>query len=137
MTRTIPAVGSNQHDPLAVRWFFTLLLALMGGVLYLFSSYFSDFLLALLLPAVLHRTARGPGGAWPPRAGKAEVVREVLGVVTAFTLAHSITLALGSFIALGGIIAGAVLGLRYQLWRIERQAEAPPPRAHSAASSTP
>ena len=49
VTRTIPAVGSNQHDPLAVRWFFTLLLALMGGVLYLFSSYFSDFLLALLL----------------------------------------------------------------------------------------
>ncbi|MFM7531443.1 MAG: YeeE/YedE family protein [Rubrivivax sp.] len=31
------------------------------------------------------------------------------------------TLALGSFIALGGIIAGGVLGLRWQMWRLERQ----------------
>jgi hypothetical protein len=54
------------------------------------------FLLALLLPAVLHRTPRGTGGAWQPRARLAEVVREVLGIVTAFTLAHSITLALAA-----------------------------------------
>jgi uncharacterized protein len=32
------------------------------------------------------------------------------------------TLALGSFIALAGIIAGAVLALRYQVWRLERMA---------------
>jgi uncharacterized protein len=32
------------------------------------------------------------------------------------------TLALGSFIALGGIMAGAVLALRYQVWRLERMA---------------
>jgi uncharacterized protein len=31
------------------------------------------------------------------------------------------TLALGSFIALAGIIAGAVLAIRYQVWRLERQ----------------
>jgi uncharacterized protein len=31
------------------------------------------------------------------------------------------TLALGSFIALAAIIAGAVLALRYQIWRLERQ----------------
>ncbi len=30
------------------------------------------------------------------------------------------TLALGSFIALAGIIAGAVLALRYQMWRLDR-----------------
>jgi len=30
------------------------------------------------------------------------------------------TLALGSFIALGGLVAGAVLGLRWQVWRLER-----------------
>lgn len=30
------------------------------------------------------------------------------------------TLALGSFVALGGILAGGVLGLRYQAWRVER-----------------
>jgi uncharacterized membrane protein YedE/YeeE len=32
------------------------------------------------------------------------------------------TLSLGSFIALAGIIGGAVLGLRYQMWRLERMA---------------
>jgi uncharacterized membrane protein YedE/YeeE len=32
------------------------------------------------------------------------------------------TLALGSFIAVGGIVAGAVLALRYQVWRLERMA---------------
>ena len=31
------------------------------------------------------------------------------------------TLALGSFIATAAIVAGAVLGLRWQLWRVERQ----------------
>jgi len=30
------------------------------------------------------------------------------------------TLALGSFLALGGILAGGVLGVRYQTWRVER-----------------
>jgi uncharacterized membrane protein YedE/YeeE len=32
------------------------------------------------------------------------------------------TLALGSFIAFGGIVAGGVLALRYQMWRLERMA---------------
>jgi uncharacterized membrane protein YedE/YeeE len=32
------------------------------------------------------------------------------------------TLALGSFIALAGIVAGAVAGLRWQVWRLERMA---------------
>ncbi len=31
------------------------------------------------------------------------------------------TLALGSFIAVAGIVAGAVLGLRWQVWRLEQQ----------------
>ena len=30
------------------------------------------------------------------------------------------TLALGSFLALAGIVAGGVLGVRYQTWRVER-----------------
>ena len=30
------------------------------------------------------------------------------------------TLSIGSFIALGGIVAGAVAALRYQGWRLER-----------------
>jgi len=32
------------------------------------------------------------------------------------------TLSLGSFIALAAIMAGAVLALRWQVWRLERQA---------------
>ena len=32
------------------------------------------------------------------------------------------TLALGSFIAWAGIVGGAVLALRYQVWRLEQQA---------------
>ena len=59
------------------------------------------FLLALLLPAVLHRPARGAVvgagiGGWQPRERLGDVVREVLLVVTAFTLAHSITLAVAA-----------------------------------------
>ena len=30
------------------------------------------------------------------------------------------TLSLGSLLALAGIVGGAVLALRYQLWRLER-----------------
>jgi hypothetical protein len=51
------------------------------------------FLLALLLPAPLLREA----GAWVPRPRLASTAREVLKVVTAFTLAHSLTLALAAF----------------------------------------
>jgi hypothetical protein len=48
------------------------------------------FLLALLLPAPLLRR----DGAWVPRASLASTAREVLKVVTAFTVAHSVTLGL-------------------------------------------
>lgn len=51
------------------------------------------FLLALLLPAPLVRAGRD----WRPRAGLGPSSREVLKVVTAFTVAHSLTLALGFF----------------------------------------
>jgi hypothetical protein len=48
------------------------------------------FLAALLLPAVLWREQ----GRWCPRQYLADVLRDTLKVVTAFTLAHSLTLAL-------------------------------------------
>jgi hypothetical protein len=51
------------------------------------------FLLALLLPAPLARA----GGQWSPRPGLAAAAREVLKVVTAFTVAHSLTLGLAFF----------------------------------------
>ncbi len=51
------------------------------------------FLLSLLLPAALVRT----GTTWSPRPGFGASARQVVKVVTAFTLAHSITLALAYF----------------------------------------
>ncbi|MDM0075410.1 HupE/UreJ family protein [Variovorax sp. J2P1-59] len=50
------------------------------------------FLLCLLLPAVLHRRA----GAWKPVVTWREAVLPMLGIVTMFTIAHSITLALAA-----------------------------------------
>ncbi|HEY1397952.1 HupE/UreJ family protein [Roseateles sp.] len=51
------------------------------------------FLVVLLLPAVLRREA----GQWRPAAAWRPALWSVLGVVTAFTVAHSITLALAVF----------------------------------------
>jgi len=51
------------------------------------------FLLALLLPVTL----LGPAGGWRPRLGFGAGAREATKVVTAFTLAHSVTLALSFF----------------------------------------
>jgi hypothetical protein len=48
------------------------------------------FLVALLLPAALERRSDG----WQPRESFRGVARQVVGIVTAFTVAHSITLAL-------------------------------------------
>jgi HupE / UreJ protein len=48
------------------------------------------FLVALLLPAVLVRSA----GRWVPAPNGRKVIWTVAGIVTAFTLAHSLTLAL-------------------------------------------
>jgi hypothetical protein len=50
------------------------------------------FLLALLLPAVLRRR----DGAWQPAADFHTVLLDVLRTVTAFTIAHSLTLALSA-----------------------------------------
>lgn len=50
------------------------------------------FLLALLLPAALQRTF----GSWQPVAGLRTSLLHVAAVVTAFTLAHSLTLALAA-----------------------------------------
>ena len=50
------------------------------------------FLMCLLLPSVMRRTPSG----WQPVARLAQAVLPVLAIVTAFTLAHSITLALAA-----------------------------------------
>ncbi|MEP6942173.1 MAG: HupE/UreJ family protein [Betaproteobacteria bacterium] len=53
------------------------------------------FLLSLLLPAVLVRSTI-PGQRWEPAASFADTFWDVVKVVTAFTLAHSITLSLAA-----------------------------------------
>ena len=64
------------------------------GVHHIWTGYdHLAFLFALLLPAVLCRTPEG----WRGVATFPEVIREVLKVVTAFTLAHSLTLGLAAF----------------------------------------
>ena len=50
------------------------------------------FLLCLLLPSVMRRTPQG----WQPVANLRQAVLPVAGIVTAFTLAHSITLTLAA-----------------------------------------
>jgi hypothetical protein len=50
------------------------------------------FLLSLLLPAVLYRQA----GQWKPAVGFRPVLIEAIKIVTAFTIAHSITLSLAT-----------------------------------------
>ena len=51
------------------------------------------FLLCLLLPAVMRRV---PGGGWQPVERLAQAVLPAVGIVSAFTLAHSITLGLAA-----------------------------------------
>jgi hypothetical protein len=55
------------------------------------------FLLSLLLPAVWVRRTAGTGASWRPAAALRPALAGVLKVVTAFTVAHSITLALAVF----------------------------------------
>ena len=50
------------------------------------------FLLCLLLPAVMHRTADG----WRPVERLSQAILPVVGIVSAFTVAHSITLTLAA-----------------------------------------
>lgn len=64
------------------------------GVHHIWTGYdHLAFLFALLLPAVLQRTPEG----WRGAPGFRGVLSEVVKVVTAFTLAHSLTLGLAAF----------------------------------------
>ena len=78
------------------------------------------FLFALLLPAVLRRTE----GRWVPATHAGASARSVVAIVTAFTLAHSITLALAvvgglsppASIVEPAIAASVVLAALHNLW---------------------
>ena len=78
------------------------------------------FLFALLLPAVLRRV----DGRWVPATSAGASARSVVAIVTAFTLAHSITLALAvvgglrppDAIVEAAIAASVVLAALHNLW---------------------
>ncbi|MDZ4817786.1 MAG: HupE/UreJ family protein [Planctomycetota bacterium] len=66
---------------------------LVDGIWHIWKGYDHIlFLLSLLLPAVLVRTSKG----WQPAENFKPTIIEVLKVVTAFTVAHSITLTLAT-----------------------------------------
>ena len=67
---------------------------LRDGVRHILTGYDHVlFLLCLLLPAVMRRV---PGGGWQPVERLSQAVLPVVGIVSAFTLAHSVTLGLAA-----------------------------------------
>ena len=81
------------------------------------------FLIALLLPSVL---VRRPGGGWEPVPRLRPALKDVLKIVTAFTVAHSITLSLSALEVLrlpsrfveSGIAASVVIAAVNNVWPI-------------------
>jgi hypothetical protein len=88
------SMGSARWiEPAAPSMLDTLLRFLREGVWHVLIGYdHIAFLLLLLLPSVL----RGSGSGWTAAANGREVVRDLLKIVTAFTIAHSVTLGLAA-----------------------------------------
>ena len=86
---TASSTSSNAaHAAAPARWEF-----LSEGVRHILGGYDHVlFLLCLLLPSVMRRTTAG----WRPVATLKEAVWPVVGIVSAFTVAHSITLGLAA-----------------------------------------
>ena len=81
-----PAAG--EHPAADSRWEF-----LREGVRHILTGYDHVlFLLCLLLPSVMRRTPEG----WRPVERLSQAVLPIVGIVSAFTVAHSITLALAA-----------------------------------------
>lgn len=82
------AIGSGSES-----WGNPFLQFLREGVHHILVGYdHLAFLVSLLLPAVLVRES----GHWRPASSASHSLRQVLGIVTAFTLAHSLTLSLAA-----------------------------------------
>jgi HupE / UreJ protein len=82
------AAGAGGPHTSAGRWEF-----LREGIRHILTGYDHVlFLLCLLLPSVMRRTPDG----WRPVAHLSQAVLPVVGIVSAFTVAHSITLALAA-----------------------------------------
>lgn len=86
----VPAFGNGGPAPATTGW----TAFVREGVHHIWTGYdHLAFLLVLLLPAVLRRTPHG----WLGAANFRGALVAVMKVVTAFTLAHSVTLALAAF----------------------------------------
>jgi hypothetical protein len=82
------SAAAETRNASAARWEF-----LAEGVRHILTGYDHVlFLLCLLLPSVMRRTAPG----WRPVERLSQAVLPVIGIVTAFTVAHSITLGLAA-----------------------------------------
>ena len=80
-------------EPPRSSWFGTLLRFLSAGIWHVAIGYdHVAFLLLLLLPSVLHGSRSG----WAAATSLREVARDLARIVTAFTVAHSITLGLSA-----------------------------------------
>jgi hypothetical protein len=105
--RTLLDVATSQRrlssvlSPSSPRWLepaaptvaATLARFLKEGVIHVLIGYdHIAFLLLLLLPSVL----RGARAGWQPAANGREVARDLVKIVTAFTVAHSVTLGLAA-----------------------------------------
>ncbi|MEP6609268.1 MAG: HupE/UreJ family protein [Burkholderiaceae bacterium] len=87
-TATITAAASDTQAPSGFAGF------LLTGIAHIAGGFDHVlFLLCLLLPAVLQRRA----GQWSARENVASALVAVIWIATAFTLAHSLTLALATF----------------------------------------
>ena len=85
--------GASWIEPAAPSMLDTLLRFLREGVWHVLVGYdHIAFLLLLLLPSVLRGTEVG----WTAAESGREVIRDLLKIVTAFTIAHSVTLGLAS-----------------------------------------
>jgi hypothetical protein len=104
--------------PLSSRWAF-----LVEGARHILTGYDHIlFLICLLLPAVLQRTATG----WKPVERPAQAILPIVGVVSSFTVAHSITLGLAALKIVSlpswfidpAIVATIVLAALDNIWPI-------------------
>ena len=84
---------ASWTEPQFASWAGTLLRFLREGIWHVLIGYdHVAFLLLLLLPSVL----RGSSSGWTIAPGGREVATDLVKIVTAFTLAHSVTLGLAS-----------------------------------------
>jgi hypothetical protein len=89
----LSATEPSWREPLVPSWTATLATFIGEGIWHVWAGYdHVAFLLLLLLPSVLRGTRR----EWQATAGARDVARDLLTIVTAFTLAHSLTLALAA-----------------------------------------